>query len=321
MSIKKIKITGIRIDGGTQSRAELNQATVSEYAEAMTDGAKFPPVVVFFDGADHWLADGFHRYFGTKQIGALDIDADVREGTKRDAILFSLGANAIHGLRRSNADKRKAVETLLNDTEWSKWSDRKIAEACGVGAPLVGGVRKAICNPITDAHAIRKVERAGKTYEQDTTNIGKSKAPQGESDSTTKVEQVEPKLAAQLALRRVPAAIPELPVEPTAEDGDDHHQSIEEVFAGMENEIQELRAQLAALEADDTKAELRKALLQRDHAVRQQSEAMDKAHREQKAHAFKHRQLMRCGKAVGENDPDRIAPAVEAFVRANRRAA
>lgn len=140
---KTIKIESIRIDGGTQARASLDQNTVADYAEAMEHGAKFPPVVVFFDGADHWLADGFHRYFGSKKIGALDIEAEVREGTKRDAILFSLGANAHHGLRRTNADKRKAVETLLNDDEWAGWSDRQIAKACGVSNDFASRLRKS----------------------------------------------------------------------------------------------------------------------------------------------------------------------------------
>jgi len=37
----------------------------------------------------------------------------------RNAVLHAIGANAIHRLRRSNADKRKAVEMMLADDEWS----------------------------------------------------------------------------------------------------------------------------------------------------------------------------------------------------------
>lgn len=32
---------------------------------------------------------------------------EVLRGTKRDAILYSVGANSTHGLRRTNADKRR----------------------------------------------------------------------------------------------------------------------------------------------------------------------------------------------------------------------
>lgn len=132
----------IRIDGGTQSRAELNQDTVAEYAEAYKAGAEFPPVTVFFDGKHQWLADGFHRYFASKAAGRTTILEKVTPGTQRDAVLFSLSANATHGLRRTNDDKRRAVMTLLNDPEWSGWSDREIARQCGVTHPFVANLRK-----------------------------------------------------------------------------------------------------------------------------------------------------------------------------------
>lgn len=140
--MKKLNINAIRIDGGTQSRVEISMEAVSEYAEAIKDGIEFPAVVVFHDGADHWLADGFHRYHAHKQAGKASILAEVRSGTVRDAILHSLGANASHGLRRTNADKRKAVAAMLADTEWASWSDRKIADACGVSHPFVANLRK-----------------------------------------------------------------------------------------------------------------------------------------------------------------------------------
>ena len=35
---QSINLRSIRIDGGTQSRAELNHATVDEYSEAMAEG-------------------------------------------------------------------------------------------------------------------------------------------------------------------------------------------------------------------------------------------------------------------------------------------
>lgn len=132
----------IRIDGGTQARVELDQNTVTEYAEAYKTGAEFPPVTVFFDGTDRWLADGFHRYFGAKSAGKTQIYETIVPGTLRDAVLFSLKANATHGLKRSNADKRKAVETLLRDQEWAEWSDRKIAELTGVSITFVGAIRR-----------------------------------------------------------------------------------------------------------------------------------------------------------------------------------
>ena len=85
--MKKINIKTIRIDGGTQSRVEINNEIVTEYAEAIKAVAEFPAVVVFNDGADSWLADGFHRFHAHNQAGKTSISADVRTGTARDAVL------------------------------------------------------------------------------------------------------------------------------------------------------------------------------------------------------------------------------------------
>jgi hypothetical protein len=83
----------------------------------MTTGAEFPPVTVFYDGADYWLANGFHRITESGSLGLSDIAADVRQGTRRDAVLYSVGANAKHSYPRSNKDKRRAALTLLRDAK------------------------------------------------------------------------------------------------------------------------------------------------------------------------------------------------------------
>lgn len=140
----KIKLADLRIDGGTQPRALMNEEVISEYADILVENDSLPPVVVFHDGANHWLADGFHRYFANKKAGFIDIKADVRQGTRRDAILYSVGANSDHGLRRTTEDKRKAVITLLNDIEWSEWSDHEIAKQCHVSHMTVGRARKSM---------------------------------------------------------------------------------------------------------------------------------------------------------------------------------
>jgi hypothetical protein len=139
---ERLTITNIRTDGGTQPRERLYKVAVAEYAEAIRNGAVLPPVVVFGDGSAYWLADGFHRLEAARLAGQPDIAAEVHAGSQRDAILFSVGANAQHGLRRTNADKRRAVLKLLEDGEWSKFTDREIARRCGVSQPFVSGLRR-----------------------------------------------------------------------------------------------------------------------------------------------------------------------------------
>lgn len=171
--IRNLKLDQINIKGGTQPRTALNDAAVAEYAEALIGGAKMPPITVFYDGSNYWLADGFHRLFAHKDSGALDIQAEVHQGTKRDAVLHSVGANASHGLRRTNEDKRKAVLTLLNDGEWVEWSNREVARCCGVSESLVRSLRE---NAVTKQSSERTfTTKHGTTAVMNTGNIGKKK--------------------------------------------------------------------------------------------------------------------------------------------------
>ncbi len=172
-----IEISRINILGGTQPRVELNQETVAEYRDAYRAGAVLPPVTLFFDGTEYWLADGFHRFFAARDAGLTSIYEDIIPGTQRDAILYSLSANSKHGLKRSNADKRKAVQTLLDDPEWAKWSSNEIAKRCAVSNHFVDDLRKSYLGEIQDSQspATRTVQRNGTTYQQNTANVGKSK--------------------------------------------------------------------------------------------------------------------------------------------------
>lgn len=167
--MKTIKLESIRIDGGTQSRVELNQEYVSELAEAMQANTDVPPVIVFFDGSTNWLADGFHRYFASKKAGFKEINADVRKGTQEDAILFAVGANAQHGLRRTNADKRKSVEMLLALPKWKTASSRDVAEQCGVSNFLANEIIKRLL----ESNSRTVVGRDGRSY--NTTNLSTNK--------------------------------------------------------------------------------------------------------------------------------------------------
>lgn len=196
MTLKTVNIKAIRIDGGTQSRVEIDDDIVSEYADAIKAKAVFPPMVVFYDGAEHWLADGFHRWHALNKAGKASTEIEIRIGTRREAVLFSFGVNGTHGMRRTNADKRKAVESMLNDPEWAAWSDNKIAETCGVSHPFVAEVRRSILKPLQDTPAVRTVERAGKTYQQDTSKIGKQLSQS--KPKLASVPTVDPALAEKL---------------------------------------------------------------------------------------------------------------------------
>lgn len=182
--MKNIAVSSLRLDGGTQQREHLDEATIQDYADAMLSGTTFPPIVVYSDGVDNWLADGFHRVYAAQRAKVKELPADVRRGDQRSAILAAVGANTANGLRRTNEDKRKAVTTLLGDKEWAKWSDRKIAEACGVSHNFVGTLRPSLSS--NDSEARTYTTKHGTTATMNTANIGKAKpAPSLGADDET----------------------------------------------------------------------------------------------------------------------------------------
>jgi hypothetical protein len=71
-----------------------------------------------------------------------------------------MGANSTHGLKRSNADKRHAVRAMLEDSEWSQWSNHEIARACGCSHTLVNALRNDEAPP--DPVKTRVMKRGGK---------------------------------------------------------------------------------------------------------------------------------------------------------------
>lgn len=280
--MKRVNLNILRLDGGTQSRVGIDESVVAHYAELIQSGVILPPVTVFHDGADHWLADGFHRFHAHRRAEKASIEVDLRTGTLREAILHSFGANKGHGLQPSNADKRKIVTAMLSDAEWSQWSDNKIAKECGFSASFVGDMRRSIFSRTKDAPAIRTVERAGKAYQQNTSSIGKSKATDSAKaaiDRTVKPQPpVDPALVAKLEDTQQAVAI-------LSEDNDRLSDRLavaamdatEEERAAAAETIGELRAKVRTLEI-----ELDAVKSSRDSLMRENNELKSQCARQRK---------------------------------------
>mgnify|MGYP000423209990 CR=1 FL=1 len=159
--MKELPLKKIVFDVNTQMRERIDGDVVNEYRDAMKDGVKFPPVVVFFDGSTYWLADGYHRWHAASEAGIDTLQCDVKQGSRRDAILYACGANTCNGLRRTIEDKQRAVKTLLTDSEWSQWSDGTIAEQCGVSRQMVSDWRSQVASVATCSS---RKGKDGKTY-------------------------------------------------------------------------------------------------------------------------------------------------------------
>lgn len=176
----------IRIDGGTQARVKLNQELVNKYAEHMKDGDKFPPITVFNDGSDNWLADGFHRFFAHKANNETMVEADVIKGTLEDATLYAFAANAKRGMTMSDEDNRNVITLMLKHPKWSLWSDREISRHVGVSSMTVGRVKQSLNLPKED---VVKYIKQGKELEMKTGNIKRAERPVGTKPDVSTINE------------------------------------------------------------------------------------------------------------------------------------
>jgi|GEM_PF-2694443 len=150
-NVASLTLGSLVLDPALQCRAGIDHDTVSEYCDLMRAGKTFPPIeVIQCASQGNLVVDGWHRVQAAKEaayaknLGLSDvtIDAKVAEGTFRDALLIAVQANGDHGLRRTNADRRKAVRALLRDAEWCALSSRDLAALAKVSHTFVGNVRK-----------------------------------------------------------------------------------------------------------------------------------------------------------------------------------
>lgn len=261
MSIVLLPLDVIRTDGGAQPRASLDAFAIDEYAASMKRGERLPPVVVYYDGNDYWLAHGFHTLAAAEALMLTEIEADLRQGTLRDAILFSVKANAENGLIRGPSDKRRAVRRMLEDPEWGQWSDKKIAEHCKVSRDYVQDLRAELF-PVPTLPGERKYRefvhpKTGKPAWMDVTDIGRRRRKDEKDEAHPRAAGVREReikdraLAYAEAVRGIRAAFRVLPTEPEVLVAARRDLDADEIgrwatyFADVEIEIRERQERIA----------------------------------------------------------------------------
>ncbi len=107
------------------------------------------------------------------------------------------------------------------------------------------------------------------------------------------------------------------PRQPDPEDapGDADRPDAAELLEDLQRDVERLTRENKALTAADGKAELVKQIGIKEHLQRQVNDEMAKNKTLADQRDFYAKQLRRCGRAVGQEDLDKVAPAVEAFVR------
>jgi len=166
--IKLIELDALRTEG-LQTRDGLSPAVVQDYAELMKGGVKLPPLsVTRTPKGELYLTDGFHRLAAMRRLKRTMADAEIAGGEFTDAVRAALKANAAHGLRRSNADKRNALRMAWEhrvELFGGEPSHEVLAEACAVSKRTAQRFRDKVAG-VDNVHPCERVGKDGKTYRE-----------------------------------------------------------------------------------------------------------------------------------------------------------
>ena len=216
-----LPIASLVLSGETQIRVAIDKETVLRYATLMISEegrTKFPPIIVYRDkNGELWIADGHHRITAAIRCNLTEILAEIREGTKADAIWAAAEINSKNALQLKDNDIRKAITMLLE--AWPDRSLRSIAEAVGCSKSYVGKVKDQVStgghlNEEPNLQPAMTIGKDGKSYPTRKTR------PKGQKSPTSTSKEIEP-IATEAETKKVES--PPIPVEST--DGDAHPDS------------------------------------------------------------------------------------------------
>lgn len=178
----------LTLDPELQQRESYPPNIVDEYTEAYKAGAEFPPLTVYYDGEKHWVSNGFLRTQAAILAKQETVKCDVRKGSRDEALLDSLAANETHGVRRTYADRRKAIIKAFSLPGNANAAANAIAQLCGVSTALASTVKKEVQEArkegvepppatVLDGQPLAPdeiaVKRGGKTFKMKKGRIGK----------------------------------------------------------------------------------------------------------------------------------------------------
>jgi ParB-like chromosome segregation protein Spo0J len=98
-----------------------------------------PPILV--DKRTAMVIDGAHRLLAARLLKRETIPVRYFTGTDNEAFIEAVKANVSHGKPLSLAERETAAKTILG--MHNDWSDRLVAQICGLSDKTVGRLRKA----------------------------------------------------------------------------------------------------------------------------------------------------------------------------------
>lgn len=269
-------------------------------ADIRLNGLRLP--IVMHDGM---ILDGGNRYRACLEVG---VKPTFTKYAGDSVVAFVLSSN-LHR-RHMTAGQQAAIVASAQD--WAK--------AQPVGKPKSGNVAglATVAGRAAQSGASERTQRTADKVAKADPELAKQVA-HGDVSLPKAAAAVDEKAGKAKPAAKTTGGKKKAKAEPAANDPD--LESPSEMLADMLKDIDRLNGLLAAADANDQKAEALKWRRAYDAAVRGQSEAMERAHKSAEREKWVKKQLMRCGKAVGEDDEFKIAPAVEAMARSVKVAA
>ena len=277
--------------------------------DIQTNGLREP--IVLHDGM---ILDGGNRYRACEHVG---ITPTFKQFDGGSIVAFVLSAN----LHRRHMTPGQQAAIVASAQDWAK------AQTQGRNTITGNVAGDTVADRAAQSGASERTQRMADKVAKADPKLA-AKVAHGEVSLPKAVKQVEAKapkktsVATETASPVTPAQKAPGPVT-TTEGEDDPLGDFDplEELKRMQVELDQAHALVKAAEANDLKAEAMKWRRAYDHAVREQSEAMNRAKEATDREAWTMRQLRRCGKAVGQEDPTKVAAAVEAFARSHKVAA
>ena len=124
-----VPMKAIHFDGLLQVRNAVDFGQVNNYANAMTSGAKFPPVRVAKIPDKHHLTviDGWHRLHAAQYLGVEALPIIIEEMSFRDAMGEAALANLTHGLPIKRSELRQAFGMFVRSGRNRKGKGKNIS--------------------------------------------------------------------------------------------------------------------------------------------------------------------------------------------------
>jgi hypothetical protein len=272
--------------------------------------------ITLYEGA---VLDGWHRYQACTRLGlepkteTLPADEDPRawvisRNARRRSQTASQRAMAIVECQQWNPVGRP--KNSAPGAELPANTTKQMAEAVGVGTRTIERAKQVAAEA---APEVKEAVKSGKVSVKAAAAV--TSLPQEEQAAAL----ADPKRAKK---KKKPAKPEAAPVEPSdPELGQDPADLLNEFKRDLERAEGRVRDLEALLAADDTRKALLDMNRRLEHAERRRDEVMADAARIKGRCELYERLLSRCGRAVGERDLDKVAPAVEAMARSVRKVA